>query len=107
MNDHALAYLGKERGPIRTPVIFKQGPITALQGARITPFSAATAPSRSLQRGNVVDPPGLEIFPVEKGSRLDSQVSGSLSKKKLIISVFYRGNYNPPPAAAFSSLADV
>lgn len=45
MNDHGLAYLGKREGPIRTPVIFKQGTITALQGADITPSAAAVSPT--------------------------------------------------------------
>lgn len=108
MNDHALAYLGKERGPIRTPVIFKQGTITASQGARITPFSTATAPSPSLPMRKRVGPSGLEIYPIKKGSRLDGEVSGRLSKKKksLTISVFYHGNYQftPLPTLRMSDL---
>lgn len=70
MNDHALAYLGKERGPIRTPVIFKQGTITASQGAGVAPFSAAAAPSPS---------PQIEkFFPGEKGSRLQQRSDGEV-----------------------------
>lgn len=98
MNDHALAYLGKERGPIRTPVIFKQGTITASQGAAVAPFSAAA--------GAVALAADWEIFfPVRKEAVCSSvrtvKFQARLSKKNPIISVFYRGNYYPllPPPA--------